>query len=134
MSTTNEEQNVDKCQKYIDDPDAHYEFLKNEFGDIPSDYKTKVIYDLCYNIYVLYVKLLPSHPYLTSNVDYIEKNFDFDDNKFSKRDPLLAKCLFCKYIDMEGTKEEALAHIKLFSSALKKFELDAQTQTLTMNV
>jgi hypothetical protein len=96
--------------------------LRNKYGKFIHDYPTYVKTNT-YDIYDLYVELPPSHPYFTQDFPEIKKDFYIID-KFSKHYSSRAKSQFCKFFHDKGTESEAIEHLNLFASALKKIEID----------
>lgn len=75
----------------------------------------------CY--WKLHVVLPEGHPFFEKSSPTIDKYFPFHGRRFTRRNPKMAKALFCKYFDRDGTIEEAQEMLACFSNALRLYEL-----------
>ena len=111
-------------KKYQEKYQEKLNLLRNKYSGIKFDYPTYCKTNI-YDMYDLYVELPPFHPYFTQDFPEIKKDFYIVD-KFSKHNISRAKAQFCKFHWYKGSESEALKHLNLFASALKKIEIESE--------
>lgn len=110
--------------EHINKNQERLKILKEKYDSFNHNYPTYLKTN-AYDMYDLYVELPTSHPYFTQDFPEIKKDFYITD-KFSKHYASRAKAQFCKLYWSKGTESEALEHLNLFASALKKIEIDSE--------
>lgn len=99
--------------------------LMENLKQIESNYKCSIRLDIKNFYWLIYVELPDNHPFLELKNTWIDKMFVIKKNhRTKKNNPNVARCIFVKFNYELGSMDDVMEHLKLFSKALKKLELD----------